>query len=109
MLETINIYCKDFNEDLILKEIKENENVFFYFYNDRLKKDLSFIMNKNIEDIEFIHKINKTIKVNVKDISKIENMFKENFPDTTIKLPLIVVFKQEFIVEFLSDCILIKK
>lgn len=96
----------EFNYEYLENIIKNNEIVFIYMYTEALEKALEWVMDKNIKEVQTLYNPNITlmIKVNDKIHQKLITIFNKE-----IAYPTILVVKNQEVVEFLEDTILIKR
>lgn len=103
----INEDCEnDFNESYLQNFIDKNKITFLYVYNQDLQNQIAYVINKNIETVQNTYNPDITLKIKV---SKLMHQTLNKILDKEVSLPIIMVFKDQELVEFLDDCILIEK
>ncbi len=94
----------EFNYEILENLANEHKIVFIYVYNDLIEEQIGEMIDKNIEMVIDTYNPNLTIKINASAI--IHQKFIDKF-DTEISLPLIIVYEDKEIVEFLKDIVLL--
>lgn len=103
----INEDCEnDFDESYLQNFIEKNEITFLYVYNQDLQNQITYVINKNIETVQNTYNPDITLKIRV---SKLMHQTLNKIIEKEVSLPIIMVFKDQELVEFLDDCILIEK
>ena len=103
----INEDCEnDFNESYIQNFIKNYKVTFIYIYNQDLQNQIAYVINKNIENVQNTYNPDITLKIRV---SKLMHQTLNKILDKEVSLPIIMVFKDQELIEFLDDCILVEK
>ena len=103
----INEDCEnDFDESYLQNFIEKNKITFLYVYNQDLQNQITYVINKNIETVQKTYNPDITLKIRV---SKLMHQTLNKILEKEVSLPIIMVFKDQELIEFLDDCILIEK
>lgn len=98
----IKVESKNLSYSNLEKYIDQHKNVLLYVYNDDIYDLIKDKIENNINQIKSIYNIEKTIIINKNENQNLEKIFKNN-----LKVPMLIVFENKEMVEFLEDIIIL--